>query len=51
VLHRAAIPAESDLFASVRLTARVPPLATYAVEVVVEGGLALTATIGTFLTG
>jgi len=51
VLHRAAIPAESDLFASVRLTARVPPLTTYAVEVVVEGGLALTATIGTFLTG
>jgi 3-hydroxymyristoyl/3-hydroxydecanoyl-(acyl carrier protein) dehydratase len=49
-LHRTAIPAESDLFASVRLTARVPPLTMYAVEVVVEGSLALTATIGTFLT-
>jgi 3-hydroxymyristoyl/3-hydroxydecanoyl-(acyl carrier protein) dehydratase len=49
VLHRSAIPADADLFASVRLTAMVPPLTTYAVEVVVEGGLALTATIGTFL--
>ena len=50
VLHRRTIPADADLIASVRLVALVPPLATYAVDVAVEGGLALRGTIGTYLT-
>ena len=50
VLRRSTIPADADLFASIRLVVAAPPLTTYAVEVVVEGGLALSGTIGTYLT-
>jgi predicted hotdog family 3-hydroxylacyl-ACP dehydratase len=49
LLHRATIPADVELIASIRLVAEAAPLTTYAVEVVVEGGLALSGTIGTFL--
>jgi len=49
VLHRRTIPAEADLIASVRLLATAAPLANYAVDVSVEGGLALRGTIGTYL--
>jgi predicted hotdog family 3-hydroxylacyl-ACP dehydratase len=48
-LYRRTIPADVDLIASVRLVATAPPLATYAVEVAVEGELALRGTIGTYL--
>jgi len=51
VLHRSAIPADAELFASIRLVAHAAPLTTYAVEVVVEGGRALSGTIGTYLGG
>ena len=51
VLHRRTIPADTDLIASVRLVAEAAPLTTYAVDVVVEGGLALRGTIGTYLSG
>ena len=51
VLYRGTIPAETDLIASVRLVAEAAPLTTYAVEVVVEGELALRGTIGTYLSG
>jgi len=50
VLHRSTIPADAELFASIRLVAAAAPLTTYAVEVVVEGDRALSGTIGTFLT-
>jgi len=50
VLHRSTIPADAELFASIRLVAAATPLTTYAVEIVVEGGLALSGTIGTYLT-
>ena len=49
VLHRGTIPAGADLIATVRLEASVPPLTTYAVDVAVEGGLALRGTIGAYL--
>lgn len=49
VLHVRTIPAGADLIASVRLVANAPPLATYAVDVAVEGALALRGTIGTYL--
>jgi 3-hydroxymyristoyl/3-hydroxydecanoyl-(acyl carrier protein) dehydratase len=49
VLHQRTIPADADLIASIRLVATAPPLATYAVDVAVEGGLALRGTIGTYL--
>jgi 3-hydroxymyristoyl/3-hydroxydecanoyl-(acyl carrier protein) dehydratase len=49
VLHRPTIPADADLIASVRLETAIAPLATYAVDVAVEGGRALTGTIGTYL--
>ena len=51
MLHREWIPAETDLIASVRLVAQAAPLTTYAVEVSVEGELALRGTIGTYLSG
>jgi predicted hotdog family 3-hydroxylacyl-ACP dehydratase len=51
VLHRGMIPAEADLIASVRLVAEAAPLTTYAVDVSVEGELALRGTIGTYLAG
>ena len=47
---RSTVPADADLFASIRLVDAAPPLTTYAVEIVVEGGLALSGTIGTYLT-
>ena len=50
VFHRGAIPADGELLASIRLVAQALPLTTYAVQVVAEGGLALSATIGTYLT-
>lgn len=50
VLHRSAVPADSELIASIRLEGHAPPLTTYAVEVVAEGELALAGTIGTYLT-
>jgi predicted hotdog family 3-hydroxylacyl-ACP dehydratase len=49
VLHRRTIDAGADLIASIRLAAMAPPLATYDVEVSVEGGPALAGTIGTYL--
>jgi predicted hotdog family 3-hydroxylacyl-ACP dehydratase len=49
VLHRRTIPADAELIASVRLVASSSPLATYAVDVAVEGELALRGTIGTYL--
>jgi 3-hydroxymyristoyl/3-hydroxydecanoyl-(acyl carrier protein) dehydratase len=51
VLHRLTIPADVDLIASVRLVAEAAALTTYAVEVTVEGTLALRGTIGTYLSG
>ena len=48
-LHAATVPVEVDLFATVRLEAAVPPLAHYAVEVVTEGELVVSGTIGTWL--
>lgn len=51
VLYRRTIPADADLIASVRLVATAAPLATYAVDVAVEGELALRGTIGTYLSG
>ena len=51
VLHRGMIPAEVDLIASIRLVAEAAPLTTYAVDVSVEGELALRGTIGTYLAG
>jgi len=50
LLYRSTVPADADLFASIRLVDAAPPLTTYAVEIVVEGGLALSGTIGTYLT-
>lgn len=49
VVHRPTIPAGADLIASVRLSALAPPLATYSVDVAVEGERALRGTIGTYL--
>jgi len=49
VLHRRTVPADADLIASIRLEAMTPPLTTYAVDVSVDGELALTGTIGTYL--
>jgi 3-hydroxymyristoyl/3-hydroxydecanoyl-(acyl carrier protein) dehydratase len=49
VLRRPAVPADAELIATVRLVAEIAPLTTYAVDVAVEGGLALTGTIGTYL--
>jgi predicted hotdog family 3-hydroxylacyl-ACP dehydratase len=49
VLHQRTIPAEADLIASVRLVANAPPLATYAVDVAVDGDIALSGTMGTYL--
>ncbi len=49
VVHRGTIPAGADLTASIRLEALAPPLANYAVEVVLDGVLVLRGTIGTFL--
>jgi len=51
VLHRETIPAVTDLIASVRLVAEAAPLATYSVDVSVEGELALRGTMGTYLSG
>ena len=48
-LHAATVPVEVDLYATVRLEAAVPPLAHYAVEVVTEGELVASGTIGTWL--
>jgi predicted hotdog family 3-hydroxylacyl-ACP dehydratase len=49
IVHRSTIPAGADLIASVRLSALAPPLATYGVDVAVEGACALRGTIGTYL--
>ena len=49
VLHRRTIEAEVDLIASIRLEASMAELTTYAVDVSVEGGQALSGTIGTYL--
>jgi predicted hotdog family 3-hydroxylacyl-ACP dehydratase len=51
VLHRGTVPSGADLFVSVRLEALAPPLATYTVEVVLEGEIALRGSIGTYLSG
>jgi 3-hydroxyacyl-[acyl-carrier-protein] dehydratase len=51
VLHRGTIPADTDLIASVRLLMEASPLTTYAVDVSVEGEVALRGTIGTYLGG
>jgi predicted hotdog family 3-hydroxylacyl-ACP dehydratase len=51
VFHRATLPPEADLIASIRLEALAPPLATYAVELAFEGELAMRGTIGTYLSG
>ena len=48
-LHAATVPVEVDLFATVRLEAAVPPLAHYAIEVVTEGELVASGTIGTWI--
>ena len=48
-IHAATVPVEVDLFATVRLEAAVPPLAHYTVEVVTEGELVVSGTIGTWL--
>lgn len=48
--HRGTVPAESDFHVSIRLEAFTPPLATYAIEAVVEGEVALRGAIGTYLT-
>jgi predicted hotdog family 3-hydroxylacyl-ACP dehydratase len=49
--HRATLPPEADLIASIRLEALAPPLAIYAVELAFEGELAMRGTIGTYLSG
>jgi len=49
VVHRSTIPADAELFASIRLVAEATPLTTYAVEIAVEGALALSGAIGTYL--
>ena len=49
VLHRGTIDVDAELIASVRLEASMAELTTYAVDVSVEGGLALKGTIGTYL--
>lgn len=49
VLYRRTIDADAELIASVRLEAAVASLSTYAVDVAVEGGLALAGSIGTYL--
>lgn len=49
VLQRRTIPADADLIVSIRLVAEAGPLTTYAVDVTVEGGLALRGAIGTFV--
>jgi 3-hydroxyacyl-[acyl-carrier-protein] dehydratase len=49
ILHRSTIPADAELIASVGLVALAPPLATYGVDVAVEGERALSGTIGTYL--
>ena len=51
ILYRRTIPADADLIASVRLVAAAAPLASYAVDVDVEGAPALRGTIGTYLSG
>jgi 3-hydroxymyristoyl/3-hydroxydecanoyl-(acyl carrier protein) dehydratase len=51
VLHCGVIPADADLIASIRLVGEAAPLTTYAVDVSVEGELALRGTIGTYLAG
>jgi len=48
-IHRATIPADTDLYASVRLSGLAGPLSQYAIEVVTEGTVALRGTIGTYL--
>lgn len=49
VLYRRTIEAGAELIASVRLDAAMGELSTYAIDVAVEGGLALSGTIGTYL--
>lgn len=49
MLHMDTIPADADLFATVRLEAVMPPLSIYAVEVVTEGAVALRGSIGAYL--
>jgi 3-hydroxymyristoyl/3-hydroxydecanoyl-(acyl carrier protein) dehydratase len=49
VLYRPTLGADADLIATVRLVAEIAPLTTYAVDVSIEGGLALRGTIGTYL--
>jgi 3-hydroxyacyl-[acyl-carrier-protein] dehydratase len=49
IVHRATIPADADLIATIRLVALAPPLATYGVDIAVEGERALRGTIGTYL--
>lgn len=49
VLYRRTIEADAELIASVRLEAAMAELSTYAVDVAVEGRLALQGTIGTYL--
>jgi 3-hydroxyacyl-[acyl-carrier-protein] dehydratase len=48
-LHRGTIPSDAELFVSVRLESHAPPLATYTVQVALEGEIALGGTIGTYL--
>jgi 3-hydroxyacyl-[acyl-carrier-protein] dehydratase len=47
VLHRRTIPADADLIVTIRLVGSAAPLTTYAVDVAVEGELAVRGTIGT----
>ncbi len=49
VLHRTTIPAGCDMMASVRIEAAAPPLTTYAAEIVVDGELALSGRMGTYV--
>jgi 3-hydroxyacyl-[acyl-carrier-protein] dehydratase len=51
LLRRGMIPADADLIASIRLVGEASPLTMYAVDVSVEGELALRGTIGTYLAG
>jgi 3-hydroxyacyl-[acyl-carrier-protein] dehydratase len=48
-MGRATIPAGADLVTSIRFEAAAGPLSHYAVEVVVEGAVALRGSIGTYL--
>ncbi len=48
-LHRPSLPVEAPLTASIRMSACAPPLTHYAVEVACDGVLALSGTIGTYL--